>query len=571
MEQLNIPGAKMKHNRLLLFGTIMIVSFAIMGNIRATTYYCDSCASCRGQLDDNLTSGDTLELTANIAADDDDCVYGLDIENITIDCDNYYINNGGTWEYGITLEGIISNITIKDCYTKSDVSPSTTARINSTNNNFECDSYPTCSFALGIAQYGNTVYFVGNYVSTGYDGFYAGDWGNWDSGVTFDCLGNNIPGYVRIENNNSTLKNCVISSYSPQSVTLDDLSDCLILNNTFRDQASQRTIYFGSSNSNRIINNTFEEHQGVMLYAFIYFDGGDSISNIFYGNIFNATNESYYAYCADNPYCIGDYQSWNTTTYGNAWLFNNGSGFSETCIDSNNNGICDSPYMFSWDEGEEIYGVTDYLPLFFGEEEEIIETIELTINEPQNISYYEGNLIYNVTTNITANSICLSTDGNLTYPICSYNVSMLYGTINMTPGFYNWTFRANNSNTVYDTVFFTINETPGEETPGPESNISITFNVDANADSTITNYVCINNDTLKIESDTQYCTGESGNYTPVCYWVNKIKYQNCAYGCYPGVVENGDYCSPPDYILWGFGLIVFFVAIFLINRYYRGR
>ena len=79
-----------------------------------------------------------------------------------------------------------------------------------------------------------------------------------------------------------------------------------------------------------------------------------------YNNIFNNT---------ENVYSQVDFSAkWNTSkefginivggSYlgGNAWLSPNGNGFSQTCFDSDNDGICDNPYQINSKS-------TDFLPL----------------------------------------------------------------------------------------------------------------------------------------------------------------------------------------------------------------
>lgn len=73
----------------------------------------------------------------------------------------------------------------------------------------------------------------------------------------------------------------------------------------------------------------------------------------FHNNLFNASGSYAQPYWNDNFTC-----SWNDTNYGNYWGLINGTGYSDTCIDSNNDKICDSPYDILGD-GTNI----DYLPL----------------------------------------------------------------------------------------------------------------------------------------------------------------------------------------------------------------
>jgi parallel beta-helix repeat protein len=115
-------------------------------------------------------------------------------------------------------------------------------------------------------------------------------------------------------------------------------------------------IRFEGSNSN-----TIEEN----LIAYNYGPGisiGESSRNIFYNNYFkNAENVEDNAINANNTW-----QSTLTTknnlikgpyTGGNYWANLEGTGYSETCMDENNNGICDAPYAVAG-------GGNDKSPLF---------------------------------------------------------------------------------------------------------------------------------------------------------------------------------------------------------------
>jgi hypothetical protein len=195
-----------------------------------------------------------------------------------------------------------------------------------------------------------------------------------------------------------------------------------------------------------------------------------SVVGAIYDNILDSTNTSTTVYYQTDG---TDYLVWNTTktlgtnvvggSYigGNYYTNQSDTGFSDTCSEETGDGICDSAFSFD--------GQTDYLPLTLNSPTPPTPTtIHVTIHEPQNTTYTEGQIDFNATTNATAVAICLSADGNLTYPICSYNTSALSGYVaDMDAGFYNFTFRANNTLGEYDwdTVFFTVEATPIPPTP----------------------------------------------------------------------------------------------------------
>ncbi|MCZ7392306.1 MAG: right-handed parallel beta-helix repeat-containing protein [Candidatus Methanoperedens sp.] len=110
-----------------------------------------------------------------------------------------------------------------------------------------------------------------------------------------------------------------------------------------------------NSNSNTFIGNSASNNgHGILL-------DDSSNNNIIYNNFFNNTN---------NFGVGGGSNNWNTTktpginiiggSYigGNIWAYPNGTGFSQTCADSNSDGICDSTYTLDANN-------IDYLPLAY--------------------------------------------------------------------------------------------------------------------------------------------------------------------------------------------------------------
>ena len=113
-------------------------------------------------------------------------------------------------------------------------------------------------------------------------------------------------------------------------------------------------IILNTASNNNLANN----FASLNLFGIIL---SNSSSNTIYNNYFNNTNNSIFV----NP-IFGNY--WNTTKIpgtninggpnlgGNFWAYPNGTGFSQTCIDGNSDGICDSAYV---PDSSNI----DYLPL----------------------------------------------------------------------------------------------------------------------------------------------------------------------------------------------------------------
>jgi parallel beta-helix repeat protein len=138
-------------------------------------------------------------------------------------------------------------------------------------------------------------------------------------------------------------------------------------------------IYLLGVENNTIVNSTFKDSltAGIMV-----FDAGDDGvgPNIIYNNLFN--NSGTY----DNTRIGGtEYLNyWNTTNQtgnriygsgtqigGNYWTNSSGSGYSDTCDDTDSDGFCDDPFNVSSETsctiGVDCGNNTDYLPLAAGD------------------------------------------------------------------------------------------------------------------------------------------------------------------------------------------------------------
>ncbi|MFH1424081.1 MAG: NosD domain-containing protein, partial [archaeon] len=166
--------------------------------------------------------------------------------------------------------------------------------------------------------------------------------------------------------------------------------------------------------NNRINNSTY----GLRLLA------NESSANI-YNNFFNNTNNVLLAGV------IANY--WNTTKTagtnimggpylgGNFWAYPNGSGFSQTCTDSDDDGICNLTYTLASSN-------TDYLPLAFNNSS--VTCINLSTETGGTGPYYMNNTTalctgtYNVNVTAMEGAIFINAVGNITLDC---NGSNLYG------------------------------------------------------------------------------------------------------------------------------------------------
>lgn len=213
--------------------------------------------------------------------------------------------------------------------------------------------------------------------------------------VTIDCQGHLIDGVdiasetygVYSEQSNTIVKNCIFTDWN-NPIFWYNITDSegIISNVTF--SGTQNGIYLYNIN-NAVVENITAYSNVINAFSAggssnitfknskIYDTGGYGINSysltngMFYNNFFN--NSVNFNWAIDPNY-------WNTTNQlgtriysdgtnigGNYWASPNGTGYSETCNDANNDGFCDEPYNalngVSCKAGVNCSGNTDYLPL----------------------------------------------------------------------------------------------------------------------------------------------------------------------------------------------------------------
>jgi parallel beta-helix repeat protein len=176
---------------------------------------------------------------------------------------------------------------------------------------------------------------------------------------------NNNYGISLSESVNNTLNNNTVSNNKYMGIDLSESDDNMLINNNASN--NNYGIYLSDSSYNLLkSNNVSNNIYGIYLWSFPYAicDCGPS-NNTIYNNIFNNINN----FVINNSHSyFKDSNIWNTTRQsgtniiggsylgGNFWAYPNGTGFSQTCSDSNKDGICDSPNILDSNN-------TDYLPL----------------------------------------------------------------------------------------------------------------------------------------------------------------------------------------------------------------
>jgi len=128
-----------------------------------------------------------------------------------------------------------------------------------------------------------------------------------------------------------------------------------LTNNIVNNNQEIGIALFSDNFGNIIKNNIIQQNNGYGIYIW------NSNQNMIFNNFFNNTNNTHFEGKTDQ-------NIWNTTKTpgkniingpylgGNFWAKPDGKGFSQTCIDSNHDGICDAAYTLGINN-------TDYLPL----------------------------------------------------------------------------------------------------------------------------------------------------------------------------------------------------------------
>ncbi|MEM1544641.1 MAG: DUF2341 domain-containing protein [Candidatus Bathyarchaeia archaeon] len=197
--------------------------------------------------------------------------------------------------------------------------------------------------------------------------------------VTLNCLGHTIDGIyegygIYVENaQNVRIENCKIAEWETGLVLVNtsfstfsnmEIYRCnngIWLNSGQNNAIFSMEIYrcnngiwLNSGQNNAIFSNIIQNNTyGIKI--------GEASENIIYNNFFNNTNNFYFSYIYSNY--------WNTTKQegfriyspgaeigGNYWTNPEGSGYSDTCDDSDKDGFCDQPYVLNENN-------IDYMPL----------------------------------------------------------------------------------------------------------------------------------------------------------------------------------------------------------------
>jgi parallel beta-helix repeat protein len=303
-----------------------------------------------------ITSPGEYRLVNDIIDSDASTCIDIQADNVILDCQGHTID--GVWAsgtYGIYVSrssSTATNITIKNCivtgwFNGIDLSYS--------NNNTLINIASNSNYYFGIHLYYSNYNTLTNITSNSnyQDGInlYESDYNTLTNITSNSNYGSGIGLYF---SNNNNLTN-ITSNYNSN---VNGIRLYYSNYNTLTNITSNynfRGIVVDNSKYNIIENSIIQGNSQYGIYLY-----GSSEANLIYNSIFNNTNNFYF----DRIYT----NYWNTTLTsgtnivggpyigGNYWGSPDGTGYSDTCSDSNNDGICDNPYTLATDN-------IDYLPL----------------------------------------------------------------------------------------------------------------------------------------------------------------------------------------------------------------
>jgi len=312
-------GVKIR-KRLIPLGIVITLVFFLL----SSTALAVDISSCT-----NINSPGTYDLTTNIMDSSADCCINITSSNIVLDGQGHTIDGiDKVSSYGIYVYNpsisltnvIIKNLVIRDWYYGIRYEDSNNGRLENTN------------------------------VSSGSNGVYAYKFGNntiANNNISYASMGLYITGSP----GNNTVINNLISDNS-YGINIFISQNNTFTNNTMRSNNIGIEIgsHYNTFTNNYIINNSY----GILMGFMAAVNG-----NLFYNNYLNNTDNYMNAYGGGNylntSLQLGTNIIGGPYIGGNYWAEPDGTGYSETCTDSNQDGICNSPY---YDTGD-----YDYWPL----------------------------------------------------------------------------------------------------------------------------------------------------------------------------------------------------------------
>ncbi len=193
--------------------------------------------------------------------------------------------------------------------------------------------------------------------SDNYDGIRLSD-GDNNTLINITLNNNAYIGLYLERTHNNSITNLTANDNTQQGIYVYSS-----INNTFINGTANRNkdgIKFDFDSQNNTVSNFYLE--GNSVYGIYFLDSGENKPeyNLLYNNVFNNTDNYHNSTVLTNYFntteTVGTNIIGGPTIGGNYWTNSSGTGFSDTCTETNGDGICDSTYSLD--------GLNyDYLPL----------------------------------------------------------------------------------------------------------------------------------------------------------------------------------------------------------------
>lgn len=355
--------------KLSIFSIILFISFLLLSGLGMATscdYYINS---------ENLTSTFTISQNDSYYCLNTDTTnlthtaieFGSGVQNTTLDGRGYNLDGNKTLDYGIRLwYSSNQNNTVKNCNVtefEGGIYLEDASENRIINNALNSNTYE------GIYLHkspNNTL--INNTANSNEKGIYVGDDSDNNLLVNNTANSNQYDGIYLDECSNNTVRNNIVKS-NDAGVNLYSSFQNLILENSVQLNSNGIYLYNKSSSNNTIHSNWISGNtKGVHIY--------NASQNKIFNNFFNNSNN----FDFELPFGVLYKNMWNITKRsgsriyssgtkigGNYWTNPSGSGFSDTCEDSDGDGFCDKAYDLVDEEactpGVNCSNNTDYHPL----------------------------------------------------------------------------------------------------------------------------------------------------------------------------------------------------------------